>query len=156
MNAKVKRFIVFNAKALSLLGLWLLSGIYPSINVTDSLRHRLFVTSPIKSSIGQGDYVQFKAHVPGVAGKRVLIKQVVGLPGDIIVQKDNQCWVNDIYIGKVHTISLGGHPLSGTTAKKVSDNTVFVKGDSPRSYDSRYEGLGLIQLDEVKKVYAVF
>jgi signal peptidase I len=96
--------------------------------------------------VRMGDIVVF--HRPKDAGyipEKVLIKRVVGLPGDVVQLKKGRVFVNGLvldepYVNK-HCGSEPTKPLTSTAKWKVPGNDVFVMGDNRcHSDDSRQFG----------------
>lgn len=74
-----------------------------------------------------------------------LIKQIVGEAGDVISYSDNgNLFVGRILIGQPKKKSKGGRSLTPIQPGTIPTGFVFVKGEHERSFDSRYEEVGLI------------
>ncbi len=78
-----------------------------------------------------------------------LIKQVAGVPGDLVVVNESGVFINQVYqknsqpISKYKEINL--HPMRGYTHRLESDE-YFMIGVTRTSYDSRY--FGVIKADQ--------
>lgn len=95
------------------------------------------------------------------------IKRVIGLPGDKVMVKGDEVYINDQlihepYIAKqIEAAKLLGRKYNSSldfkvinqevTAVTVPEGKLFVLGDNrPRSKDSRYDQVGFISIDEIK------
>lgn len=107
---------------------------------SDSLPYRTFLElKPIKPLLGQ--YAYFES--PWYDGR--VIKKIVGKEGDeLVYDGQGNLWVRGQRIGKARTQAKDGRRLTPIKAGVIPQGMVFVKGEHERSFDSRYEELGLI------------
>lgn len=118
---------------------------------TNSLPHHFFLhLKNVKTH--RGHYTCF--HSPWYG--RSVIKQVIGMEGDrLSYDKDqnlhvdildiNSLWLGrQFLIGKPKNQSIDGRVLTPIKPGIIPKGMVFVCGDHERSFDSRYEELGLI------------
>lgn len=107
---------------------------------------------PFQPPIAQGDIVSIIGHTPQyvglVPGKHIFAKRVLGLPGDRILRRKNSLRVGS---QTLHLLSetKEGQPLTPLTFNIVPEGTLFVVGDHPRSFDSRYEEFGLVKEENI-------
>lgn len=106
----------------------------------------------------KGQYTCF--HSPWYGGQ--VIKKVVGMEGDIVTyDKNGNLWlvtfdrepkfqVKRLRIGKQQEFAKDGRKLTPIQAGFIPKGKVFVVGEHERSFDSRYEELGLILIKELQ------
>lgn len=76
-----------------------------------------------------------------------MIKQVKGVPGSRLYQDaQNKLWVDDFCVGTIRKTTSTGKPLSPITASVVPEGYVFVYASHDRSFDSRYQEMGLVPI----------
>lgn len=129
---------------------------------SDSLqgvRYALFLkTSSSKTpSLKRGDIVLIHNHPLAYGGyntkdikdKRAknkgevrFAKRLLGMPGDLLSQEQFKAL-------PLLERTKGGDPLTPLKANIVPAGYVFVAGDHPRSFDSRYEEFGFVPLDKI-------
>lgn len=106
----------------------------------------------------EGDVIVFQSSLPGQDGSnKLLIKRVIGLPGDKISVLDGKVFVNGKMIDDSYT-------KDQYTNGQIEDLIVpkdeyFVMGDNRRvSIDSRYPEVGFVKKDEIvgKVVFRLF
>lgn len=115
-----------------------------ALNQSDSLPQRVFLILKRKKVQREG-YVSFKNDW----FKAPLIKQVIGLEGDkMIYDNEGFLWVAR-KIGKPLSQSKEGKTLRPVDPKIIPANHVFVYASHPRSFDSRYQDVGLIPVDSI-------
>ena len=97
----------------------------------------------------RGDVIIFKSHLPDKEGHdKLLIKRVIGLPGEKVDVHDGKVYINGEEIDDSYTNDL-------TTTGTVEDAVVpkdeyFVLGDNRKvSVDSRYSDVGFVPKDSI-------
>lgn len=105
-----------------------------------------------------GDIIVFKSNLTTEDGrKKLLIKRVIGLPGDTVEIHDNQVILNGEVLYEEYIREQGVCP--GELSVTVPEDMLFVMGDNRRvSVDSRYEDVGCVDIKDVKgkAVYRLF
>ena len=125
-----------------------------SINQSNSLPFKVFLL--LKKTIPcKGDYVAFthprfsRSHTNGP----YLIKQAVGVTGDLVQQKNRDLLVGGKNVG-VPLL----HASDGTTLTPlkfvgfIPKGRFFVAAPHERSFDSRYEEVGLVRQEDIAGV----
>jgi len=126
------------------------------INGSDSLHANAFVMVTWPKWVVPGAIVAFEMPEPLLAGlglekgQAVYVKRVLGTAGDAIELTDAGVCVNDRCLPQYPRKN--GRPLSMYVGTQVPDGTVFVAGDSPSSFDSRYALIGPRPLEDVLAV----
>jgi conjugal transfer pilin signal peptidase TrbI len=130
------------------------------INTSGSLNARVFIVLLDRMPTSRGDYVVYRSQGEGgfnPAGSRIT-KLIAGLPGDRVeVSDQGVVSVQGTLIGRVLPHASNGTPLQPIDPGVVPPGHLFVAGQSPRSFDSRYKLVGAIRSDRViGTAYAVF
>jgi conjugal transfer pilin signal peptidase TrbI len=107
----------------------------------------------------KGSYVAFKPR-NGLMGMkfegRLVGKMVAGVPGDTLVVRNDEAYINDQFIGKLVLLpKLGAKPGSFDRREDIPAGKILVVGTEPRSYDGRYWGF-LDQRDVIGNVRPLF
>ena len=122
------------------------------MNASQSLPHTVYVTKPFHAPLKRGDYILFNHPL----FKAPIIKQILGVEGDVITHNEGALQINDTHLFLSPTRS-NGTPLNPLKTAIVPKGYVFVAGTHLHSFDSRYEEFGLIAIDVGRgRVWPVF
>ena len=128
-----------------------------ALNVTESLPVRLFLIHRNEQP-GRGDYVAFRwlGGDPYPAGA-TFIKQIAGLPGDMVTQIDSDFFVNGQPVGRAKPLSRRGLKLESGPTGTLQDGAYYVRSPHPDSLDSRYRLTGWVsQAQIIGRAHALF
>lgn len=116
------------------------------LNISNSLPYAVFLALPLKN-LESGMYICFK---PAEQGMR-FFKQVVGLPGDLIVVRNQHVFVNNRDYGYIYAVSASGFELTPIAEGTIPEGFVFVHATHAQSFDSRYAEFGLIDKSKIEE-----
>ena len=120
------------------------------INSSTSLPHRLFLIHK-GSQPARGQYVAFRWN------GTTFVKILAGVPGDRVVRKERDFFVNGEFVGTAKTHGRSGAALEPAPAGVIPLGRYFVNAPHPDSLDSRYAPPGLIEQSQVVgRAYALF
>ena len=102
-------------------------------------------------TVKKGDFVAFIPHgrmgmgvdekMAAKPGRRVIVKMVAGVAGDVLKVADDQAYINDKPLGQLDLLQrLGKPPGAFDRTEIVPAKHYALFGTLPRSYDSRYWG----------------
>jgi conjugal transfer pilin signal peptidase TrbI len=136
---------------------WFDANFTLALNVTESLPVRLFLIHRGEQP-GRGDYVAFRwlGGGPYPAGA-TFIKQVAGLPGDVVTQVDSDFFVNGHPVGRAKPLSRQGLKLEPGPTGTLPDGACYMRSPHPDSLDSRYALTGWVsQAQIIGRAHALF
>jgi signal peptidase I len=116
------------------------SYIHVLVSETHSLPYHYFVHLPHVNP-QKGDL----SVIASTWVQKNIIKMIIGTEGDRLSYDNEGClWVNDHKVGKPYAVSTTGRPLHPIRSGVIPKDYVFVYSPHVRSFDSRYEELGLV------------
>lgn len=122
-------------------------SMYPTLKNNDYLFiNRLAYKSHMPQ---RGDVIVFKADLSGnnSSPKKNLVKRVIALPGEHLIIKDNNVYINGKHLEEDYLVDVY---TDGDIDIIVPDNHIFAMGDNrENSDDSRQSYIGAISLDDV-------
>lgn len=132
-----------------------------AVNLSYSLPHKFYVIDKSYKSLDrlkQGDYVAFEWQGEFYPSGTQVIKEIAGMPGDVVTQQSRSFAVNGQPVGYAKEKSLDGMPLEANPfSGKIPEKFIWVKGDHKDSLDSRYQITGLIHAGQIiGRAYPVF
>lgn len=118
-------------------------------NRTDSAPYRAFICADFLR-VSYGDYASVDGHKAEYFPGLHYTKKIAGLPGEVIEIKDGNLYVEKRLIGPLLHETKQGLKLTPIAIKDIPAGYVFVIGDHPRSFDSRYQEFGLVKATHIK------
>ncbi|WP_163336045.1 S26 family signal peptidase [Desulfopila sp. IMCC35008] len=152
LNSREKTLVVVVLAAL-LVGLWLPERII--VSTSPSLKHRIFFLTRANSEIKLGDYLVFRHKDSGFVQKGLdpandrMIKKVGCRPGNILftdVDRNSFCGQKLLGVA-LQTDSKGRSLPLFQFSGPVPENSYFMVGTNPRSFDSKY--FGFVHADDI-------
>lgn len=129
-------------------------GLVININHTNSFDEKVVLSSSWFKSYKKGDYIIFDHPL----FKSSICKQIAGVAGDTIEIKNRKIYVQGIYKGKMLDKSpYSGKHLTWIKDKIIPEGYVYVYAPHRYSFDSRYQGVGLVEITKIKsKAWPIF
>jgi conjugative transfer signal peptidase TraF len=119
------------------------------INETISMAKGAYVRVGDNQSLKRGDIVAMSMNASaktylrdklGYPGETLLIKRVLGISGDIFCRQGAMVTINDRTVTALRLDKQGNLLPSFSGCQVLSANQIFLLGDHPGSFDSRYFG----------------
>ena len=129
-----------------------------AVNLSPSVKPRLFFLVRYPASVRRGDYVIFRPeHMDPYINGKTLVKKVTCDEGDQLTETGKEYFCNgDVYLGRAKDFSLKGEKLQNFVYNgSIPKGFCFVSGSNINSYDSRYWGF-LRKSDIEARAYPVF
>lgn len=152
LNHREKTLVVVVLAAL-LVGAWLPERII--VSTSPSLKHRIFFLTRVNSEIKIGDYLVFRHKDSGFVQKKLdpendrMIKKVGCRPGEILstdVERNYFCGQKMLGVA-LKTDSKGRSLPLFQFSGPVPEDSYFMVGTNPRSFDSKY--FGFVHADDI-------
>lgn len=136
------------------IGWWLTTYTQLLEAASESLEDVHYVLVHKSSFIKRGDIVLIQGHAPQYVGEKSFTKRVMGLPGDQITKHKEglELKAKNSSISTILPLldkTKEGQTLTPLPFQRVPEGYLFVIGDHPRSFDSRYEEFGLVPMGKV-------
>jgi conjugal transfer pilin signal peptidase TrbI len=119
------------------------------INITPSLPYTIFIANYFSKELTKGAYCAVKR---GVIAPEKLLKQIMGVPGDILEVKEDKVFINDKFIAQlVKKSSRSGTVYHAISSQIIPNDKYFLFASHKESYDSRYEEFGLVDIKNIER-----
>jgi len=109
----------------------------------------IFVVTDLDRDVERGDNVFFDVPANPFFESE-LIRRVAGMPGDAVTFDDREVFVDGESQGVAKYNTKSGAPLTVLNVEIIPDGFVYLAGDVPDSFDSRYEEFGLFPINGIK------
>ncbi|MFI5303535.1 MAG: S26 family signal peptidase [Nitrospiria bacterium] len=131
-----------------------------AVNFTKSLHYRLFVVvkhPPAAPKNGDFVYLKFPGHT-FFSKEDLFMKVVRGVPGDELITKGRDIYLNGAIVARAKEKSRLGDPLLPLHySGKIPEGKLFLLGEQIDSYDSRYDDIGLVDSSRILGIgYPIF
>lgn len=128
------------------------------INLTESLPQKVFLVEK-NAGFKRGDLVKFGFETTDerfYENGTEMIKYLMGVPGDEVVFKGLDFYINGEYIGTAKSNAKTGEKLVLNQSKVLGEDEYFVFSPHKDSFDSRYAMMGYIHKHQIqgRVVYA--
>ncbi|MCG6391828.1 signal peptidase I [Vibrio fluvialis] len=115
-----------------------------SLNTTESLDYRVFITDKRQKHIEKGEYVKFLLPPNKYFYQSHWTKRVAGVPGDTITVNGRDVYVNGQFVGHAKDRSATNTEYFPIEPGIIPPGYYFMQADHEDSYDSRYKSFGLV------------
>ena len=163
MSVKEKDEALLNIKGLLLIvvitaiaGIMFQNFYKIGINQTLSLPHLFYLIEKNPSEIKRNDIIEFDYYNKNGNGERFFydnhvpfVKILAGVPGDEIMFKGDEFYINVLATGRVKELSTSGKPLTPNKSKTLGEDEYFLYTPSKDSFDSRYAYVGYVNREQI-------
>lgn len=126
-------------------------------NRTQSLPQKFFIIH-LNEPVQKGDFVAFKwnGEYPYKKGQ-IFVKILAGEPGDEVVRKGREFFIDGQSVGVAKERGLRGQELEASPPGVIGQDQYYMRAPHKDSLDSRYTLLGLVKKETVVgRAYAIF
>jgi conjugal transfer pilin signal peptidase TrbI len=141
---------------------WLVTANYRLLpNASNSIGVSWFVVR-IHEPVERGHFVAFRAPRNGIYPDSLWwVKRVVGVGGDLITRRDDTYLVNGREVGVARRHGQTGRVMEllavPAGGRVLESHELFVLGDHPFSFDSRYAAIGVIDRSKtIGRAHAIY
>lgn len=121
-----------------------------AINVSESLPDHVYLVVKGDKAVVRGGYVAFKwAGGGGYPAGLGFVKQVRGVPGDLVQEFDRNFYVNGDFVGTAKPKSRKGMPLQVGPTGTIPEGYFYAYASHKDSLDSRYAITGWVSMQNV-------
>ncbi|MBQ8725459.1 MAG: signal peptidase I [Oscillospiraceae bacterium] len=124
---------------------------FPVLRVVGSSMQPLLRNEDVIVCFSKNDKIERRDIIAFYHNDKVLLKRVVGLPGDVIeIDKDGILYINGEEQHETYVASISLEPCDIEFPVEVPEDSYFVLGDQRMtSMDSRSESVGMVTTDRV-------
>ena len=135
----------------SLIALFVFTSHYKiGFNASSSLPYHVFIIDKNNKAVEKNAYVAFRWHGGGPYEQGInFVKQVKGVPGDVVSIQGRQFFINDVYVSTAKERATTGQLLNIGPTGIIPEGRFFVFAPNVDSLDSRYQITGWIAASAV-------
>ncbi|TAG49794.1 MAG: hypothetical protein EAZ30_02865 [Betaproteobacteria bacterium] len=141
---------------------WLVTANYRLLpNASNSLGVSWFVVR-LHEPVAREHFVAFRAPNNGLYPESLWwVKRVVGVGGDVVTRRDDTYFVNGREMGVARRSGQTGRAMEllsvPESGRVLGINELFVMGDHPYSFDSRYAAIGVVDRNAtIGRAHAIY
>lgn len=148
----IKRFKISFILLILAIGviIFMIKGYLIIINRSDSLAFKWVLIEKGRMPSKKGDIFAFWTDGGGLyRDKRIFVKKLVSNKGSLIKIDGDEVNIDGVFMGRIKKYLSSGRELNAIEQKIVKKGQYFAFAPHPKSFDSRYKEIGLINEKDI-------